>query len=348
MEINETFVRTSKNYGINSFVVAENTFLPKNKIFNGFSTNFDGIVLHGKAIPLSPICTDSKIELENPNISLELNIEKNYTSPIILNFDFSQGDTLVDTIKINVKDGVTAKFLITYTSNKNAYHNGFITFDCEKNSNIDCVLICDLSYESDNFLNIENTLKENSKLKFTIVDFAGKTSVSRFLTDITGNNASSQLKMMYIGEKEGKIDLNFAQNIYGKNSYALIKTIGALQDNSQKNFKGLIDFKKGASKSKGVEEELCLTLSKNAKSKALPLLCCGEENVDGSHSSATGKIGDKELFYIMSRGLSKAEGLKLLLKAKFTKVLNDVFDENIKSQIYEKIDRKIINEDDRF
>ena len=87
-----------------------------------------------------------------------------------------------------------------------------------------------------------------------------------------------------------------------------------------------------------------MLLSNSAKSKALPILLCTEEDVNGSHSTAVGKIDEKELFYIMSRGLSKKEAMKLILNAKFNGVLTGT-DEALKSEIIKKLNGKIENED---
>lgn len=343
MKINETFVRTSKNYGLNNLEIEENVFNNKIKNFPGFTTNFEGKIKENKILPISPISEETKTELEKANISLEFDVEKSYPNPIILDFDFGTNECLVDKIKINIKENICAKILMNYQSFKKCHHNGFISISCEKNSNTSCVLISDLSKQSDNFLNYENNVEENANLDFTIIDFSGNYSVHRYISNSEKENAKSFLKAMYISDNKSKIDLNFAQNVYGKNSNVSIETVGALQGKSVKNFKGMIDFKSGSCRSKGEENELCLLLSKDAKSKAMPLLCCSEEDVEGSHSSATGKIGENELFYIMSRGLSKTEGLKLLLKAKLNNILNGLFDEKIKNEINEKIDRKILN-----
>ena len=117
--------------------------------------------------------------------------------------------------------------------------------------------------------------------------------------------------------------------------------IGSLSKNAKKHFKGTIDFKKGCPKSVGAENELCMLLSNTAKSKALPMILCTEEDVDGKHSSSIGKVDDKELFYIMTRGLTKTEATKLIIKARFNKIITSLFDETIKSKIINTIDRKI-------
>jgi len=101
--------------------------------------------------------------------------------------------------------------------------------------------------------------------------------------------------------------------VFGKKSEASIQTVGALLAEARKHFKGTINFEKGCKKSSGSEDELCLLLSRNAKSKALPMLLCTEEDVDGKHASSVGKVSEKELFYIMSRGFSRQDAIKLVV-----------------------------------
>lgn len=110
---------------------------------------------------------------------------------------------------------------------------------------------------------------------------------------------------------------------------------------AKKHFKGTIDFKKGAKKAKGNENEFCMLLSDTAKSIALPMLLCKEEDVEGNHSSAAGKIGNKELFYIMSRGFTKKEAMKLIVRAKFNKIIEKIKDENLKNEILEELDIRL-------
>ena len=116
---------------------------------------------------------------------------------------------------------------------------------------------------------------------------------------------------------------------------------GALKDESKKHFKETIDFKKGCKKAKGNENEFCILLSDKAKSLALPMLLCTEDDVEGNHSTASGKVDNKDLFYIMSRGISYKDAIKLLVKAKFNQIIQTIKDEQLKQEILEQIDRRL-------
>ena len=61
----------------------------------------------------------------------------------------------------------------------------------------------------------------------------------------------------------------------------------------------------------------------------------------GNHSSSAGKIGEKELFYIMSRGFELKEAMKLMVRAKFDKILNNIKNKELKEEILEEIDKRL-------
>ncbi len=83
--------------------------------------------------------------------------------------------------------------------------------------------------------------------------------------------------------------MNYIGELRGEKTEIEIEAQGALKDKARKHFKGTIDFKRGSKKAKGNENEFCMLLSDTAKSIALPMLLCSEEDVEGNHSSACRK-----------------------------------------------------------
>ena len=135
--------------------------------------------------------------------------------------------------------------------------------------------------------------------------------------------------------------MNYIAELRGKKSNIDIEVQGALKDTAKKHFKGTIDFKKGCKKATGNENEACMLLSDTAKSIALPMLLCSEEDVEGNHSSSAGKIGEKELFYIMSRGFELKEAMKLMVRAKFNKILANIKNVELVEEILNEIDKRL-------
>ena len=71
------------------------------------------------------------------------------------------------------------------------------------------------------------------------------------------------------------------------------------------------------------------------------MLLCSEEDVEGNHSSAAGKIGQKELFYIMSRGFNHKEAMKLIVRANFNNIIETIENIEVKNRIAYEIDNRL-------
>ena len=85
-----------------------------------------------------------------------------------------------------------------------------------------------------------------------------------------------------------------------------------------------------------------MILSDNARSKSLPMLLCHEEDVEGEHGVSSGKLDDKKIFYIMTKGISYNEAKRLIVKANFNKIINELDDVKLAYYINEMINEAII------
>ena len=351
MIINETPVRTSKNFNINN-IKLENVNIPEEipKFKNTKITSDDiskiSIKEHVDDINLvygvNQFFTNQVITSSNEKLNLEVNSKENIETKIDFKFD-KENPILLDDIQITANENTKSTFIIKYTSEEKieAYHNAVIRVNAKKNSEINIILVNLINNLSNNFISIENYIEENAKVNYTIIDFGGKNNITNYYSNLIGNKAQNFLNTIYLGKENQLFDLNYIGELRGKHTDINIEVQGALKDNAKKHFKGTIDFKKGCKKATGNENENCMLLSDTAKSLALPMLLCSEEDVEGNHSSSAGKIEDKELFYIISRGIELKEAMKLIVKAKFNKILENIKNEELKSEIINQIDIRL-------
>lgn len=351
LKINETPVRTSRNFNINN-VKLEDIQIPENlKEFKGTTIvqNNSNIKLSSNiekydiTYGLGDFFTNQVLEKANKNINIEIDgsDEKNINIDNILSSD---NLNLIDNVKILANENSKATIVIKYKSDKNnieSFHNGIIKIIAKNNSNINIIIVNLLSETSNNFLSIDAELEESSKIKATIIDFGGKNSITNYYSNLIGDLSDNKLESIYLGKNNQLIDINYIAELRGKKSNIDINVQGALKNQAKKHFKGTIDFKKGCKKATGNENEECMLLSNKAKSIALPMLLCSEEDVEGNHSSSAGKVGEKELFYIMSRGFNFKEAMKLMVRAKFNKILENIKDDNLKQEILDEINTKL-------
>lgn len=344
LRVNDTPVRTARNFLINNIEV-ELDIPEKIAEFKNAEIINDKSIIDNQTSNKPLIYGNGKIleelnhETANNKIRIQTN-SKNENVKIIYNFD-DNNLNLINQIEIIANND--ANVTIVYKSNtlNRCLHNGIIRTIVNKDAKLNINIVNLLNENSDNFEAIENTLEANSKLKYTIIDIGGKTSVSNYYSNIIGENADNDLKSIYLGIDNQRKDINYIAELRGVKTNIDIDVQGALQDSAKKNFKGTIDFKKGCKKAKGNENEYCMLLSDKAKSIALPMLLCTEDNVEGNHSTASGKIDNNQLFYIMSRGLSYKEAVKLIVKANFNKIIERITDEELKNEVLNEIDNKL-------
>jgi len=348
--LNETPVRTSKNFGINNINV-DIEFPNEVKEFNNFwveskSKKDNVIELDGVKdninLKYGTGLFDKHLFNMNKQILIEVNSKVDNNIKLFFDFD-SKNKNLFETIHIIAKENTASTIYILYKSAKNirAFHSGVLVVDAEKNSKINVIVINMLNSNSYNFYDIQNNIDNEADVKYTIVDFGGKSSISNLYSNLFGDESKNTINTIYLGKDDELIDINYIGELRGEKSNIKIEVQGALKDRSKKHFKGTIDFKKGCRKATGDENENCMLLSDKAKSLALPMLLCSEEDVEGNHSTSSGKVGEKELFYIMSRGFSQRDAIKLLVRAKFNSILETIKDKGIKAFILKEIDERL-------
>src|SRR3990170_2672653 len=78
-------------------------------------------------------------------------------------------------------------------------------------------------------------------------------------------------------------------------------------------YRGLVKVKQGCKNCKSSVRCDGLMLDNKSKASTLPSMEVDENEVEVSHEAAVGKIGDEQLFYLMSRGLSEQEATKMIV-----------------------------------
>ncbi|KAA1042517.1 Fe-S cluster assembly protein SufD [Macrococcus equipercicus] len=161
-------------------------------------------------------------------------------------------------------------------------------------------------------------------------------------TYLMGDNSSSDLKIVVVGRGEQK--LNFTTQIiqYGKNSQGHILKHGVMKDAASSIFNGIGYIKHGATKADAQQESRVLMLSEKSRGDANPILLIDEDDVTAGHAASAGRVDPLQLFYLMSRGISKQEAERLVIHGFLAPVVNVLPIEAVKRQLTEVIEQKVM------
>lgn len=152
---------------------------------------------------------------------------------------------------------------------------------------------------------------------------------------------SCHLIGLYVLNKGEKLDLETSATHITRNTSCLQDVRGILKDNSESRYIGSIIIEKDAFQTESFLDDNVLVLGEGTKNQADPTLEIKNNDVKASHGSTTGRINKDEVFYLMARGLSKSEAENLIVEGFFEKLLNQIEDESVREEIFQKIQAKL-------
>lgn len=324
-------------------IYSENVKVASIKYKNGSVKLFDNY----SEIGVSQEITELVRKNYNTGFFVEAGRNCRIEDPVYINYEMDEGNPhVVDNNAIVAEEGSRITVVIRYFSKKGtgAFHNGITRLHAKKGASINLIKVQMMDDESIHLDGIAAFIEEGAEVNYTFVDLGASSSITSCKNELAGDISRCNLSSIYLGDKSRQIDINYVMNHMGKKSESSINTRGALLEKSSKVFRGTIDFKKGCSGAKGREEEYSVLLSKAVRNRSVPLLLCGEDDVEGQHAASTGKIDEDKLFYLMSRGFSEAEAKKLIIEAAFNPIMEGIPLLELKKEISLYIRRRLTND----
>ncbi|WP_060205032.1 Fe-S cluster assembly protein SufD [Sporosarcina koreensis] len=181
----------------------------------------------------------------------------------------------------------------------------------------------------------------NSRIEWALGLMNDSDTISENITHLVGNGSSSDLKTVVVGR--GSQKQNFTSEIvhWGLDTDAFILKHGVMKESSSSIFNGIGRIAKGATRSNAVQESRILMLSEKARGDANPILLIDEDDVTAGHAASVGRVDPLQLFYLMSRGISKQEAERLVIHGFLAPVVSKLPIEGVKKQLTEVIERKV-------
>ena len=269
-------------------------------------------------IPLKVITTEKGVKVDKPvKITYRAGEDNSLNSHIIY---VSEGSelTLIEVFESDNKDNLLGLQTRVYV--------------CE-NASIKLVRVNLLSDSTDHFDDLGFHLENDAKAELVQLELGGKRSYVGVRTELVGRKSEYRSATGYLCKGDSLLDMNFVTNEWGKKVSSNMDASGVLLDNSTKVYRGTIDFKEGAKGASGFEKEDTLLFSPNIINKSVPLILCHEEDVEGDHGATIGRIDEKLLFYIKSRGIDEKAAKQLMTEAYINAVTEQIGDDETEGKV---------------
>lgn len=165
-------------------------------------------------------------------------------------------------------------------------------------------------------------------------------TVAENITYLVGDGSYADAKLVSVGTGEQKQNFTTLIKHYGKHSEGYILKHGVMTERALGIFNGISKIEKAATKAHGEQTERILMLGERARGDANPILLIDEDDVTAGHAASVGRIDPLQMFYLMSRGISRAEAERLVIHGFLEPVVSQLPVESVRKQMKTVIERK--------
>lgn len=191
------------------------------------------------------------------------------------------------------------------------------------------------------YINRRGIVQDEATIDWALGQMNEGHTVSENSTHLIGHHAVANARTVTVGS--GKQTQNFTAKTvhFGKDSDGQILQRGVMKDESTAIFNAIGKIEHGATRSNAEQESRILMLSKKARGDANPILLIDEDDVTAGHAASVGRIDDMQLYYLMSRGISKKQAERLIIHGFLAPVVNELPISSVKEQFIQLVERKI-------
>jgi Fe-S cluster assembly protein SufD len=116
---------------------------------------------------------------------------------------------------------------------------------------------------------------------------------------------------------------------------------GALTGSSRASYEGLIHIVPNAQETHTYLQTHQMLLSQKAKGDAIPSLIVETDNVSASHGGTVGELDEDQIFYMTTRGIPRAEAVRVLVEGYFEEVVQRLEDPALEALVRRRIAAKL-------
>ena len=154
---------------------------------------------------------------------------------------------------------------------------------------------------------------KNATMEWVNGNMGSKVTMLYPCSVLIGENARTDYMGIAFGGQGQNQDTGCKVYHFAPNTRSNVISKSISKDGGVTSYRGLVKIKSGCINSKSSVRCDGLMLDNISKAKTFPSMEVEENNVEVSHEAVVGKIGEDQLFYLMSRGLSEEEATKMII-----------------------------------
>lgn len=284
--------------------------------------------------------------LSSEGVIIKINKNKSAEKPLTLHFisDLSENNIALNLHNLILAEENSEIKIVEIFESKGD-HKGFenivTEIFVEKNARVDYYKIQDLSDSTTHVGLTQVYQEEKSYFYAATISINGGFIRNDLNLILDGEHIESHMYGLYIPNGNQHIDNHTLVDHSKPNCESNELYKGILADKSTGVFNGKIFVRQDAQKTNAYQNCRNVLTSESASMNTKPQLEIWADDVKCSHGTTTGKLNDEAIFYMQSRGIPKADAIKLQLIAFAEDVVSQLKIEELREILDQRIEQKL-------
>jgi len=222
-----------------------------------------------------------------------------------------------------------------------AYSNAAVEIVVRDGAKVEYVSVQNLSRGTWHFASHHARVDRDAELDWVAGGFGSAKGKIRIQNDLAGPGATSRVTGAYFADGSQHLDYDTFQEHIAPHTTSDFAFKGALRDQARTVWRGMIRVEEGAQKTNAYQENRNLLLSKAAHADSIPGLEILANDVRCTHGATLGQVDRELLFYLMTRGLTRSEAERVIVRGFFQDVLDRVELEPVREALAAALEARI-------
>jgi len=222
-----------------------------------------------------------------------------------------------------------------------AYSNAAVEIVVQDAAKVEYISLQNYSRGTWHFASHHGRVERDAELDWVAAGFGSAKGKVRIHNDLAGPGATSRVTGAYFADGTQHLDYDTFQEHMAPSTTSDFAFKGALRDNARTVWRGMIRVEEGAQKTNAYQENRNLLLSKTAHADSIPGLEILANDVRCTHGATLGQVDRELLFYLMTRGLNRAEAERVIVRGFFQDVLDRVELEPVREALAAALEARI-------
>lgn len=191
------------------------------------------------------------------------------------------------------------------------------------------------------FAHQKSLVQRGGRLQWTIGALGSRLAQVDQRVAMVGPDADVEVDGVIFAEGKQHLVYNTYQHHVAPRCHSDLLYKGAVQDRSRLVWRGMIKVDPHAQKTDGYQRNDNLILSDAARVDSIPGLEILADDVKCTHGATSGRVDDEQIFYALSRGLTRKEAVRMIVAGFFQQVFDRITIESVREALGDAIRQRV-------